>query len=83
MRELKARQAKSTQAVAANAEGIRLIRERRPRPGTGRFPPRAPDRQLVSVAAYNIGVALAHKGAINETADAFRNAIRLQPAFRR
>jgi tetratricopeptide (TPR) repeat protein len=82
IRELKTRSAESGQADDLNAQGVRFMAEGRLDDALAAFRRALENDPNFALAAYNMGVVLAHKGQMREAAEAFRTAIRLRPGFR-
>jgi tetratricopeptide (TPR) repeat protein len=81
IRELKARPAESDQAEDFNAEGVHSMAEGHLDDALASFRRALERNPNFALAAYNMGVVLAHKNQMREAAEAFRTAIRLRPGF--
>ena len=81
IRQLQARSAESGKADDLNGAGIRLMAGGRLDEALAAFRQALQDNPSFALAAYNMGVVLAHKGDLKDAADAFRTAIRLRPGF--
>jgi superkiller protein 3 len=79
--ELKARPAESDQADDLNAQGVRFMEEGRLDDALASFRGALEHNPNFALAAYNMGVVLAHKEQMPKAAEAFRTAIRLRPGF--
>jgi tetratricopeptide (TPR) repeat protein len=82
VRELKARSAEAGQAGKLNSEGVAWMEQNRLDDAAAAFRRAIEADPTFAVAAYNLGVALAHKGSTAEAAAAFRTAIGLRAGFR-
>ncbi len=81
IRQLQARSSESGKGDDSNSAGIRLMAEGRLDEALAAFRRALEDNPSFALAAYNMGVVLAHKAELQEAAEAFRTAIRLRPGL--
>ncbi|HKW98595.1 MAG TPA: tetratricopeptide repeat protein [Bryobacteraceae bacterium] len=81
IRALKTQAAESGKADDLNAEGLRLMAQEHLDEALAAFRRALEQNPEFAVAAYNMGVVLAHQNKMREAAAAFRQAIQLRPGF--